>query len=68
MDFGDKTHRKQFEEMYIQYQKLLRRIAYKFNVPVDDIEDMVHDTFLSYARMQDLTIRWACRRMRCANC
>lgn len=40
MDFGDKTHRKQFEEMYIQYQKFLRRIAYKFNVPVDDIEDM----------------------------
>lgn len=50
MDFGDKTHRKQFKEMYIQYQKFLRRIAYKFNVPVDDIEDMVHDTFLSYAR------------------
>ena len=41
---------KQFEEMYNQYQTPLRKLAYRYNVPVDDIEDMVHDTFLSYAR------------------
>ena len=33
-----------------QYQTPLRKLAYRYNVPVDDIEDMVHDTFLSYAR------------------
>lgn len=50
MDFEDKMHRQQFEEMYNQYQTPLRKLAYRYNVPVDDIEDMVHDTFLSYAR------------------
>ena len=49
MDFEDKMHRQQFEEMYNQYQTPLRKLAYRYNVPVDDIEDMVHDTFLSYA-------------------
>lgn len=66
MDFEDKMHRQQFEEMYNQYQTPLRKLAYRYNVPVDDIEDMVHDTFLSYARVP--IIRWNCRRMRCANC
>ena len=50
MDFEDKKHRQQFEAMYNQYQTPLRKLAYRYNIPVDDIEDMVHDTFLSYAR------------------
>ncbi len=41
MDFEDKMHRQQFEEMYNQYQTPLRKLAYRYNVPVDDIEDMV---------------------------
>lgn len=65
MDFEDKMHRQQFEEMYNQYQTPLRKLAYRYNVPVDDIEDMVHDTF-SHTRVP--IIRWNCRRMRCANC
>ena len=40
MDFEDKMHRQQFEEMYNQYQTPLRKLAYRYNVPVDDIEDM----------------------------
>ena len=42
MDFEDKMHRQQFEEMYNQYQTPLRKLAYRYNVPVDDIEDMVY--------------------------
>ena len=37
MDFEDKMHRQQFEEMYNQYQTPLRKLAYRYNVPVDDI-------------------------------
>lgn len=50
MDFEDKKHRERFEDMYSNYQLTLRKIAYKNNIPYDDIEDMVHDTFLAYAR------------------
>lgn len=66
MDFEDKMHRQQFEEMYNQYQTPLRKLAYRYNVPVDDIEDMVHEIHFSHTRVP--IIRWNCRRMRCANC
>ena len=47
MDTEDK---KLFEEMYLEYEVYLRRIAYVNDIPVDYIEDVVQDTFVSYAR------------------
>ena len=38
-----------FEKMYLEYQEVLRKIAYKYDVPPDDIEDVVQDTFVAYA-------------------
>ena len=39
-----------FEEMYLTYQDTLRRLAYAYDIPVDDIDDIIQDTFVSYAR------------------
>ena len=47
MDTEDK---KLFEEMYLEYEVYLRRIAYVNDIPVDYIEDVVQDTFVLYAR------------------
>lgn len=55
MDTEDK---KLFEEMYLEYEVYLRRIAYVNDIPVDYIEDVVQDTFVSYA----LNIPWICLR------
>ena len=38
-----------FEEMYLAYQNVLRRIAYKYDIPPDYIDDVVQDTFVAYA-------------------
>ena len=46
-----------FEKMYLEYQEVLRKIAYKYDVPPDDIEDVVQDTFVAYAYYKyDLTL------------
>ena len=47
MDAEDK---KKFEEMYLKFQYVLRKIAYLNEIPFDYIDDVVHDTFISYAR------------------
>lgn len=47
MDADDK---KRFEEMYLEYQLPLRKMAYVNDIPLDYIEDVVQDTFVSYAR------------------
>ena len=36
--------------MYLTYQDTLRRLAYAYDIPVDDIDDIIQDTFVSYAR------------------
>lgn len=36
------------EEMYTEYLIPLRKYAAKQDIPLDDIEDLVHDTFLDY--------------------
>ena len=36
-----------FEEMYLAYQNVLRRIAYKYDIPPDYIDDVVQDTFVA---------------------
>ena len=41
-----------FEEMYCSYELYLRKIAYINDVPMDYIEDLVQDTFVSYAHHQ----------------
>ena len=46
----DSEDKKLFEEMYLEYEVYLRRIAYVNDIPVDYIEDVVQDTFVSYAR------------------
>ncbi len=38
-----------FEAMYLEYQEVLRKIAYKNDVPPDYIDDVVQDTFVAYA-------------------
>lgn len=47
MDAEDK---KKFEEMYLKYQLILKKMAYINDVPYDYIDDVVQDTFVSYAR------------------
>ena len=42
--------KKKFEEMYLKFQYVLRKIAYLNEIPFDYIDDVVHDTFISYAR------------------
>ena len=56
MDTEDK---KLFEEMYLEYEVYLRRIAYVNDIPVDYIEDVVQDTFVSYPA---INIPWICLR------
>ena len=55
MDTEDK---KLFEEMYLEYEVYLRRIAYVNDIPVDYIEDVVQDTF----HMPAINIPWICLR------
>ncbi len=46
----DSEDKKRFEAMYLEYQNILRRIAYVNNIPMDYIDDVVQDTFVTYAR------------------
>lgn len=46
----DEEAKASFEEMYLTYQDTLRRLAYAYDIPVDDIDDIIQDTFVSYAR------------------
>ncbi len=46
----DEVAKARFEEMYLTYQGTLRRLAYAYDIPVDDIDDIIQDTFVSYAR------------------
>lgn len=50
MNFKDERHRRQFEDMYEQYKVSLRTIAYKCGIPREEMEDVIHDAFVSYAR------------------
>lgn len=50
MDFHDEICRQRFADMYEKYHNSLRNIAYRCNIPQEEIEDVIHDTFLSYAR------------------
>ena len=50
MNFRDERHRRQFEDMYEQYKVPLRTIAYKCGIPREEMEDVIHDAFVSYAR------------------
>ena len=36
--------------MYQEYEGTVRRLAYVYNIPVDYIDDIVQDTFVSYAQ------------------
>lgn len=56
MDTEDK---KLFEEMYLEYEVYLRRIAYVNDIPVDYIEDVVQDTLF---HMPAINIPWICLR------
>lgn len=47
MDTEDK---KKFEEMYLDFQLILKKMAYINDIPFDYIDDVVQDTFVSYAR------------------
>lgn len=40
--------RQQFEAMYLEFGFWLKRIACSHHIPPDEIDDVVHDTFLSY--------------------
>ena len=46
----DEEAKASFEEMYLTYQDTLRRLAYAYDIPLDDIDDIIQDTFVSYAR------------------
>ena len=46
----DEEAKARFEEMYLTYQDTLRRLAYAYDIQVDDIDDIIQDTFVSYAR------------------
>ena len=50
MNFNDERHRQQFTDMYNQYKVSLRTVAYKCGIPKEDMEDIIHDTFVAYAR------------------
>ena len=45
----DADKRKKFEEMYLDFQLILRKMAYVNHIPYDYIDDVVQDTFVSYA-------------------
>lgn len=40
----DEEAKARFEEMYLTYQDTLRRLAYAYDIPVDDIDDIIQDT------------------------
>ena len=46
----DEKARRRFEQMYQEYEGTVRRLAYGYNIPVDYIDDIVQDTFVSYAQ------------------
>lgn len=50
MNFNDERHRQQFTDMYNQYKVSLRTVAYKCGIPKEDMEDIIHDAFVAYAR------------------
>lgn len=52
MNFKIEVHRRQFEEMYETYQPSLRGIAYQYRIPKEETEDIIHDTFVAYARSE----------------
>lgn len=56
MDTEDK---KLFEEMYLEYEVYLRRIAYVNDIPVDYIEDVVQ---IHSSHMPAINIPWICLR------
>ena len=37
-----------FERFYKKYRFVLARIAQKYNIPIDDIDDIVQETYISY--------------------
>lgn len=45
----------QLQSMYDAYQAVLRTIARKRGIPVDDIEDLLQETYISYYRKYPLT-------------
>lgn len=45
----DADKKKKFEEMYLKFQLILRKMAYVNDIPFDYIDDVVQDTFVSYA-------------------
>lgn len=45
----DADKKKKFEEMYLDFQLILRKMAYVNDIPYDYIDDVVQDTFVSYA-------------------
>ena len=47
MDAEDK---KKFEAIYLEFQLVLRKMAFLNDIPFDYIDDVVQDTFASYAR------------------
>lgn len=46
----DVEARKRFERMYLEYEGTVRRLAYGYNIPADYIDDIVQDTFVTYAQ------------------
>lgn len=46
----DVESREKFEGMYLKYQGVLRRLAYEYEIPPDYIDDVVQDTFVSFAQ------------------
>lgn len=53
----DEKARRRFEQMYQEYEGTVRRLAYGYNIPVDYIDDIVQDTFVSYAQYDFLWSR-----------
>lgn len=45
----DTEEKKKFEEIYLNFQLILKRIAYRHQIPADYVDDVVQETFLSYA-------------------
>lgn len=45
----DAEEKRLFEEMYLEFEVYLRKLAYVNDIPVDYIDDVVQDTFVSYA-------------------
>lgn len=61
----DEEAKARFEEMYLTYQDTLRRLAYAYDIPVDDIDDIIQDTFVP---MQDMIIPWTSRKWERSSC